>query len=68
MSAQHTPKPPVMGGWRHRRATIDEANTALAVAQTRAEKAAACDALSDAAAREARRLRTAIAKATGSEA
>lgn len=46
-------------------ATIDEANTALAVARTLREREAACDALSLAAEREMYRLRAAIAKATG---
>jgi hypothetical protein len=49
-----------------RKATIDEANTALAVAATRQERLHACEALIAAAEAEAQRLRAAIAKAVRS--
>ena len=47
-------------------ATIDEANTALAVARTRQERLLACEALIEAAEAEAQRLRAVIAEALGS--
>lgn len=49
-----------------RTATIDEANTALAVACTRQERLLACEALIAATEAEAQRLHAAIAEATGS--
>ena len=53
-------------GFCLRAATIDEANTALAVASTSLERLAACEALAAAAKAEAKRLRASLAKATGS--
>lgn len=44
--------------------TIDEANTALAVAQTPLHRLMACEALATAAKHESERLRAEIAKAT----
>jgi hypothetical protein len=51
-------------GFCLRLATIDEANTALAVAGSKYESLAACEALVAAAQAEAQRLRDAIARAT----
>lgn len=64
-AAQHTParQCDLCEGFCLRAATIDEANTALAVARTREEKLAACKALAAAAQAEVRRLRTAKAAA-----
>jgi hypothetical protein len=65
MSAQHTPgrQCDECEGFCLRTATIDEANTALAVAGTRQERLLACKALIGAAQAEAQRLRAAIAEA-----
>lgn len=70
MSARHTPGRQCneCEGQCLRKATIDEANTALAVACTHRERLLACDALIAAAEAEAQRLRNAIAKSTASAA
>ena len=65
MSAQHTPARQCVEceGFCLRRATIDEANTALAVARSPIERLHACEALEEAARTTANSLRAAIAKA-----
>lgn len=67
MSALHTPGRQCAECEGHclRAATIDEANTAIAVARTRQERLLACEALIKAAKAEAQRLRAAIAEAMG---
>ena len=69
-SAQHTPGRQCVECEGHclRTATIDEANTALAIAGTHQERLLACEALIAAAEAEVQRLRAAIARATGSPA
>jgi hypothetical protein len=59
MNAQHTPARQccVCEGFCLRRATIDEANTALAVARTPSDRIFACEALAEAAQRTARDMR-----------
>ena len=66
MSALHTPGRQCAECEAHclRTATIDEANTAIAVARTRQERLLACEIAATEA--EAQRLHAAIAEATGS--
>lgn len=68
MSAQHTPgrQCDECEGFCLRAASIDDANTALAVARTAPEKLAAFESLAAAAQAEVKRLTAAIATATGS--
>jgi hypothetical protein len=65
VNARHTPgrRCDECEGFCLRAPTIDDANTALAVACTRAERLLACEALIAAAQAEAARLRDAIAHA-----